>query len=235
MEIAQFKLALSQLGLAVNAQQMAQLEQYARLVEQRNRQFNLTAHDTLELIYEKGIYDSLAFLLPYWQTPATLIDLGSGAGFPGIPLKIMYPNLTITLLEPTLKKAHFLQEVVTTLGLTGITVQSARAEVLARNPHFQPMDLVVARAVASLPILLELSLPLLKVEGFALLYKGKDYLAEIADSKNALHVLHGTIEAVQTLRLPTDHEQRSLLVVKKNQPTPLLYPRMFSQIKKTPL
>jgi 16S rRNA (guanine527-N7)-methyltransferase len=235
MEIAQFKLALSQLGLPLDDAQLSLLGQYANMVHQTNRTLNLTAHDSLELIYEKGLYDSLAFLIPQWKKNATLIDVGSGAGFPGIPLKIVYPNLNITLLEPTIKKTNFLQQVIQKLNLTAIHVSSIRAEILAREQNFKPVDFVIARAVASLPMLLELTIPLLKVGGQALLYKGKDYLAEIAMSKHALTVLGAKIDEVKTLRLPTDHEQRSLVIVEKMNPTPTNYPRMFSQIKKTPL
>jgi 16S rRNA (guanine527-N7)-methyltransferase len=139
------------------------------------------------------------------------------------------------LLEPTLKKTQFLIDTIKLLKLKKIQALSQRAEVLARDSSFQPVDYVVARAVAPLPILLELTMPLLNVGGQALVYKGKDYLAEIALSKNALRVLGASIVEVKTHRLPTDHEQRSLLVIEKNIATPTTYPRMFSQIKKTPL
>lgn len=235
MEIAQLKLALGQLGIAFDDDQLKKLDQFAGMVHRTNQSFNLTAHQTIEVIREKGIYDSLCFPLPQWQSKGRLLDLGSGAGFPGIPLKIMYPQLTMTLLEPTQKKASFLTEAIATLQLKNIGVISERAEVLARTEGFKPFDLVVARAVAPLPILLELMIPLLKVGGQALVYKGKDYLAEIALSKHALQVLGATIVEVKTHRLPTEHEQRSILIIEKNTETPTLYPRMFSQIKKTPL
>lgn len=235
MEIAQLKLALTQLGLAVDDTQLAQLDQFALMVQQTNQSFNLTAHQTIEVIREKGIYDSLCFPVAQWQKKGRLLDLGSGAGFPGIPLKILYPQLAMTLLEPTQKKAAFLVEVIQALKLKNIHVVTERAEVFARSEGFVPFDMVVARAVAPLPILLELVIPLLKVGGQALVYKGKDYLSEIALSKHALHILNATIVEVKTHRLPTEHEQRSLLVIEKNALTPPLYPRMFSQIKKSPL
>lgn len=235
MEIAQLKLALSQIPLAVSASQLSQLDAYAQRVYQTNQRFNLTAHDSLSLIYEKGIYDSLCFPLPILQQPKSLLDAGSGAGFPGIPLNILYPQLSITLLEPTLKKANFLTTTIEALSLKQIQVKSERAEVLVKQSSFVPIDLVVARAVASLPMLLELVIPLIKVGGHALIYKGKDYLAEMAMAKNALRVLGATIVEVKTHRLPTDHDQRALLVIEKITPTPPAYPRMFSQIKKTPL
>lgn len=235
MEIAQFKLALAHVGLHLTDKQIQQFSTYTHMVADTNRVMNLTAHQTPELIIEKGLYDSLAFIMPIWQQPLRMVDVGSGAGFPGLPLKIAYPQLQMTLLEPTLKKANFLRQVITTIGLDGIDVVSERAEVWVKQPTFIPFDLAVARAVANLPMLLELTMPLLKVDGVAMLYKGKDYLAEIAMSKHALTELASTIEEVKTLRLPTDHEQRSLLIVKKNALTKPNYPRMFSQIKKTPL
>ena len=235
MEIAQFKLALNQLGIAFDDDQLKKLDQFAALVHRTNQSFNLTAHQTIEMIREKGIYDSLCFPLTQWQSKGRLLDLGSGAGFPGVPLNIIYPQFLITLLEPTQKKANFLSELIATLQLKKINVISQRAELLARSEDFKPFDLVVARAVAPLPILLELMIPLLKVGGQALVYKGKDYLSEIALSKHALSVLGASIVEVKTHRLPTEHEQRSLLIIEKKSDTPILYPRMFSQIKKTPL
>ena len=235
MEIAQLKLALNQLDLPLQDDQIKKLDQFATLVHRTNQSFNLTAHQTIEMIREKGIYDSLCFPVPQWQGKGRLLDLGSGAGFPGIPLNIVYPQFLMTLLEPTLKKAAFLTELIATLQLKKISVISQRAEVLARSEGFVPFDVVVARAVAPLPILLELMIPLLKVGGQALVYKGKDYLSEIALSKHAISVLGASIIEVKTHRLPTEHEQRSLLIIEKKSETPTLYPRMFSQIKKTPL
>jgi 16S rRNA (guanine527-N7)-methyltransferase len=235
MEIAQLKLALHQLGVPFIDDQIKKLDQFAALVHRTNQSFNLTAHQTIEMIREKGIYDSLCFPVSLWQGKGSMLDVGSGAGFPGIPLNIIYPQFSITLLEPTQKKATFLTEVIATLQLKKINVISQRAEMLARSEGFVPFDLVVARAVAPLPILLELMIPLLKVGGQALVYKGKDYLSEIALSKHALNVLGSSIVEVKTLRLPTEHEQRSLLIIEKKSETPIAYPRMFSQIKKTPL
>jgi 16S rRNA (guanine527-N7)-methyltransferase len=235
MEIAQLKLALRQLEVNVDDDQMKKLDQFAALVHRTNQSFNLTAHQTMEMIREKGIYDSLCFPVGQWQSKGRLLDLGSGAGFPGIPLNIIYPQFSMTLLEPTQKKAGFLTDLISALQLKKISVISQRAEVLARSEDFKPFDYVVARAVAPLPILLELMIPLLKIGGQALVYKGKDYLSEIALSKHALSVLGASIVEVKTHRLPTEHEQRSLLIIEKNSTTPNVYPRMFSQIKKTPL
>jgi 16S rRNA (guanine527-N7)-methyltransferase len=235
MEIAQLKLALTQLGVPLHDDQIKKLDQFATLVHRTNQSFNLTAHQSIEMIREKGIYDSLCFPISQWQGKGRLLDLGSGAGFPGVPLNIIYPQFSMTLLEPTQKKAAFLTELIASLQLKNLQVISQRAEVLARSEGFVPFDLVVARAVAPLPILLELMIPLLKVGGQALVYKGKEYLSEIALSKHALSVLGASIKEVKTHRLPTEHEQRSLLIIEKNLETPTLYPRMFSQIKKTPL
>jgi len=235
MEIAQLKLALQQIQIHLSEEDIKQLDRFATLVHTTNQLFNLTAHSSLDMIREKGIYDSLCFPFPIFKGKQTLLDLGSGGGFPGIPLRILYPNLLITLLEPNLKKAVFLKDVVLKLGLKDIDVISERAEVMVKQPGFKPFDFVTARAVASLPMLLELSIPLLKVGGHAYVYKGKDYLAEIAQSKYALNVLGASIVEVKTHRLPTEHEQRSLLIIEKQKPTPSIYPRMFSQIKKSPL
>ena len=208
MEIAQLKLALTQLGVPLHDDQIKKLDQFATLVHRTNQSFNLTAHQSIEMIREKGIYDSLCFPISQWQGKGRLLDLGSGAGFPGVPLNIIYPQFSMTLLEPTQKKAAFLTELIASLQLKNLQVISQRAEVLARSEGFVPFDLVVARAVAPLPILLELMIPLLKVGGQALVYKGKEYLSEIALSKHALSVLGASIKEVKTHRLPTEHEQR---------------------------
>lgn len=235
MEPSQLKLALQHIQVTVDDTSLLSLKTFAEQVFQTNQLFNLTAYSSLEMMYEKGIYDSLCFPLAQFQKTATVMDVGSGAGFPGIPLKIIYPHLTMTLLEPTLKKTQFLNDTIKLLKLKGIQALGERAEILARDQNFTAVDYVVARAVAPLPVLLELTIPLLKVGGQALIYKGKDYLAEIALAKNALKVLGASIVEVKTHRLPTDHEQRSLLVIEKKIPTPSTYPRMFSQIKKSPL
>lgn len=235
MEISQLKLALQHINVSIDDAQLLSLKKYAEYVFQTNQLFNLTAYSNIEMIYEKGIYDSLCFPLSQFKKNTSILDLGSGAGFPGIPLKIVYPQLQMTLLEPTLKKTQFLMDTIQKLQLRTIQALSQRAEVMARDSNFKPLDYVVARAVAPLPILLELSLPLIKVGGQALIYKGKDYLAEIALAKNALRVLGATIVEVKTHRLPTNHDQRAMLVIEKTMPTPTNYPRMFSQIKKTPL
>ena len=235
MEITQLKLALAQRGIHPASEQLAKLEEFAHLVQHTNQQFNLTAHVDVAMILEKGIYDSLCFPNPHFDQSGSWMDVGSGAGFPGIPLAILYPHLTMTLLEPTQKKAAFLQMVQQKLNLTNVNVISERAEVFVRQPHFQPVDGIVVRAVAPLRILVELITPILKVDGYALVYKGKEYLSEIALAKYAFVTLGISVDSVLTHRLPTEHEERALLILKKNRETPLHYPRMFSQIKKTPL
>jgi 16S rRNA (guanine527-N7)-methyltransferase len=235
LEINQLKLALQQRNLHPTDGQISKFEQFAQLVYQASQLFNLTAHHDVGMIFEKGIYDSLCFPNPYLKASTTWIDVGSGAGFPGIPLAILYPQIKMTLLEPTQKKATFLNQVVTKLQLANVNVVSQRAEILARGDHFQPVDGVVVRAVAPLRILVELVMPLLKVNGQALIYKGKDYLSEIALAKHALSTLGVEVTSVLTHRLPTEHEERALIIIQKSKPTPPNYPRMFSQIKKTPL
>ena len=159
--------------------------------------------------------------------------MGSGAGFPGVPLAIMLPNVKITLVESNKKKVSFLEELKKVLSLDNVTVLNARVETLTK--YRETFDFVTARAVSQLNILLELSMPLLKVNGYFLAYKGSMVDFEIKDSKRALHLLSAEIEDKFIYNLPYINDGRSLLKIHKRKATEKKYPRSYSLINNRPL
>ena len=203
---------------------------YYDLLIDWNARMNLTAITEKEEVVKKHFYDSLA-ALPYLSDGAKVADVGTGAGFPAIPLLIMNPTLQITLVDSLQKRLTFLEEVLKTLDLKAEIVH-ARAEDFGRDPKYRgQFDATVSRAVASLPVLLELTVPLLKVGGKAYCYKG-DVTEELPLAKSALHLLHTTAEAVPA---ESDYGARTLVICTKNAPTPSTYPRKAGMPAKKPL
>lgn len=221
-------------GVDVSSSTLKQLEAYAHLVLKVNEVTNLTAHKTLAQLYEKSILDSLIFPLDS-KIDLTYLDMGSGAGFPGIPLHLQYPFLITTLLEPNGKKANFLNKVITELGLNHIKVLQDRAEIIGHQSYRHTYDVVTARAVTHLKNLLELAIPLLKVGGLLYAFKGSDFALEIEESEHALRVMGARIIEVKEAALPSALDKRVLIVIKKEKETDKKYPRLFSQIKHFPL
>ena len=203
---------------------------YYDLLIDWNTRMNLTAITEPEEVVKKHFYDSLA-ALPYLPDGAKIADVGTGAGFPAIPLLIMNPTLKITLVDSLQKRITFLEEVLKTLQLSAECVH-ARAEDFGRDPKYRgQFDATVSRAVASLPVLLELTVPLLRVGGKAYCYKG-DVSEELKTAKSALHLLHCTAE---TVPLASDYGARTLVICTKNAPTPSTYPRKAGLPSKKPL
>jgi len=193
-----------------------------------NKKFNLTAITEPEAIKEKHFADSLLLLEHLPLTNESVVDVGAGAGFPGIPLKIARPGLKLTLLEATKKKVGFLDHLIKTLGLAGAEAVWARAEDYA-GTHRESFDLAVARAVADLRVLAELCLPLVKVGGAFAAWKEVAIEPEVESAQKAVALLGGEISAV------IKHPRRSLLIIKKVRPTPPQYPRRPGVAKKQPL
>ena len=203
---------------------------YYDLLIDWNTRMNLTAITEPEEVVKKHFYDSLA-ALPYLPDGAKIADVGTGAGFPAIPLLIMNPTLKITLVDSLQKRLTFLEEVLKTLQLSAECVH-ARAEDFGRDPKYRgQFDATVSRAVASMPVLLELTVPLLRVGGKAYCYKG-DVSEELKTAKSALHLLHCTAE---TVPLESDYGARTLVICTKNAPTPSTYPRKAGMPSKKPL
>ena len=218
-------------NIEVTDRQLQQFERYADLLIEWNEKFNLTSITGREDIYVKHFYDSILPSL-YRDLKGSLADVGSGAGFPGIPLKIMYPDLEVTLIEPTGKRCTFLNEVISQLSLDKITVVNMRSEDYAReNVRF---DFVTARAVAELNILTELCLPLVKTDGHFIVMKGPKAYQELENASRAIRVLGGTVREVREIPLSSD-QTRVLIDIQKTSGHDPKYPRNYSQIKKKPL
>ena len=229
---------LAELGLLeqVPPQAPEQLAEYTRLLLEKNQVMNLTAITDPKQAARLHILDSAALLR--WGTFAgkTLLDVGTGAGLPGIPLKILVPSLQVTLLDSLGKRVAWLNEVCAQLGLTGIQAIHARAEEQALDPEFRDsFDLVTARAVAQLRLLCELCLPYVKVGGTFLAMKSADSGLELGEAARCIQILGGRMEKALDYAAPgTEHIHR-LIPIQKQIPTPKGYPRRWAKLQKQPL
>ncbi len=229
---------LLELDLPLSQAQFDLLEQYAQLLVEWNQRVNLTRIIEPRDIAIKHFLDSLTIFpfLKHLSTSIKLIDVGTGAGFPGLPLKIVQPELQLTLLETTRKKTDFLTYVVQTLSLSNVEVVTARAEDAGQQPQYRgQFDIAVARAVAALPVLIEYTLPFVKKNGTLLLQKGQTPTEEVSAAKNALKLLGGSIESVQPIELEPLQAERHLIIIRKTQATPKQYPRRAGLPSKKPL
>lgn len=220
--------------IKIDENQKNQLVSYMELTLKANESFNLTANDTKESFMIKNIIDSLLIVKNLDLDGKNILDLGSGAGLPGIPLAIYYKNTNFTLLEPLTKRANFLKEIAQKLGLKNVNVVNDRAEIFIKNAR-ESFDFVTSRAVSRLNILLELSIPFLKVGGKLIAYKGINYQEEINESKNALDLLSSKIIAIEEENLVQINEKRYNIFIQKNQKTIQKYPREYRLIKKKAL
>ncbi len=234
---------LEKLNIPSNDTAETRLDKYYHMVVEKNKVMNLTAITEEHEFLIKHFADSLSVYsaVPLFKEKlssgkCTLIDVGTGAGFPGIPLKIMFPEIKVTLLDSLQKRVNFLNEVIAELGLEGITAIHNRAEDGARDPKLRDgFDLVVSRAVASLPVLSEYCLPYVKPGGLLIAYKSGDIKDELSGAAHALNVLGGKLCDSPIFMLPDSDISRSFVVVKKSKPTPKAYPRKAGAIKKEPL
>lgn len=220
------------LGIAFEDGDLERIARYLDLLLQANEKFNLTAITDSAQAWMRHILDSLTLVPLVVSCEAkTVMDVGSGGGLPGIPLAIVMPETQFTLLEATGKKAKFLEETIAALGLPNARVVNDRAEVVGQDLHRyrEHYDVVIARAVGRLPVLLELTVPLARIGGFVFAMKGEQAANEIAESKAALHLLHAHV--VETK--PT--ETGVIVVIEKQRKTPRLYPRGPGDPKKSPL
>lgn len=220
-------------NISLTPDQLTALDKYAELLVETNKQVNLTAITTPEGIEDRHFVDSL-LLAAQPEVAGKMVDVGTGAGFPGIVAKIYKPDLELTLMEPTGKRVEFLRTVCGELGLNNVEFAKERAEEAARKRWRETFDLATARAVAALPVLCEYCLPLVKVGGLFIAMKGPDAAAETDAAKNALHKLGGKVEEVRAFHLP-DGSTRNLVLVRKISQTPTVYPRNGGKIAKKPL
>jgi len=221
----------------ITGRQVMSLITYEKELLEWNQKFNLTAIRDVESIRIKHFLDSFSCVLA-WQgnPPNSLIDVGTGAGFPGLVLKILYPNMKLTLVESVGKKAMFCQHIVTVLGLERVNVVQARAEDLGHQPqHRERYDWAVARAVANLSVLSEYLLPLVERHGMMLAQKGESGPAEAQSAEEAIKILGGKLKQLIPVNLPGVVDDRYLVLVEKVAATPHNYPRKPGIPAKTPL
>ena len=231
MNIETFIKEVEKLNISITKENLASLAKYKDLLVEYNKKFNLTAIKSDEEIYLKHFYDSLTLIKAYsLNGNLKLLDIGTGAGFPGIVLKIFYPDLELTLLDSNHKKIAFLEVVIKELNLKNVTCINSRAENLPET-YREYFDIVTSRAVAHLRILLELSIPYLKVGGKLIAMKGLSE-EEIKESAKILEKLDSTIVDTIKFNLPIEGSNRSLVIVQKNKKTKEIYPRSYDKIVK---
>jgi len=224
-------------NIHLTGRQVLALMTYEKELLEWNQKFNLTAIREVESIRVKHFLDSFSCVLAWGGNPPnSLIDVGTGAGFPGLALKILYPNLKLTLLESVGKKATFCEHVVRVLSLQQVTVVKARAEDLGHDPHHrEKYEWAVARAVANLNVLSEYLIPFLRMGGTLLAQKGESGPAEAQAAEGALKILGGKLKQVIPVHLPGVVDERFLVLAEKVAATPHLYPRKPGVPAKTPL
>lgn len=228
MNKEQFIIEIKKLGINITDEMFLKLKKYYDLLVSCNEKVNLTAIIKEEDVYLKHFYDSLTLIKAVDLTKKlTLCDVGTGAGFPGLVLKIVFPNLSITLVDSLEKRIKFLDQVINELDLKDITTIHSRIEDLKCCEKF---DLVVSRAVAKINILLELLCQLPKVNGYVLLMKG-NITEELKESNNAINKLNYKLINTVSFTLPIENSERNIVVLQKIQATNSLYPRLFSKIK----
>lgn len=234
MEINRFIEELRKLNIIINDEQKHQLNKYYELLIEHNKVMNLTGITEKEQVYLKHFYDSLTIVkIIDLNEVNNLCDIGTGAGFPGLVIKILYPNINITLVDSLNKRIEFLKKVIEKLDLKKIDAVHERAEEYARK-NIETYDIVTSRAVAPLNILLEYAIPLLKINKYFIAYKG-NISREIIESKNAFEKLNCKIDGSIEFSLPIENSIRTLIRIKKTKETNKKFPRKYSEIKKRPL
>lgn len=226
-----------QLGIRLSEKQLEQFQSYYERLMEKNKVMNLTAITEYEEVVDKHFVDSILLgSVKELSGKKRVIDVGTGAGFPGIPLKIVYPELEITLLDSLNKRVKFLNEVIEELGLTGIQAVHSRAEDLAQDAAYrQQYDICVSRAVANLATLSEYCIPFVKQGGYFISYKSTQIEEELKQAKKAVQVLGGTLEQIETVQIPGTTIERQFVMIRKTGTTPKKFPRKAGTASKTPI
>lgn len=213
---------------------ISQFEKYYEMLIEKNKVMNLTAITDRNEVILKHFIDSIALAKYYEFSNQRLIDVGTGAGFPGIPIKILFPEIEVTLFDSLNKRIRFLQEVIDELGLKNIEAVHGRAEEGGQNRNMrEKYDMAVSRAVANMAVLSEYCLPFVKVGGYFIPYKTAEVDEELNNAKKAVSTLGGKIEKVE--KLDIEGNGRSFVFIKKEKPTPKAFPRKAGLIKKNPI
>ena len=232
-----FYTLLDQQNIILTDQQKFQFERYFELLVEWNEKINLTAITEKEEVYLKHFYDSIAPILQALieNQEIKLLDIGAGAGFPSLPMKILYPQLDVTIIDSLNKRINFLQLLAEELDLEGVHFYHGRAEDFAQDKHFRAQfDIVTARAVARMQVLSELTIPYLKVGGKLLALKASNAPEELTEAKNALNLLFSKVEDNISYTLPNG-DPRYITIVEKKKETPNKYPRKAGMPNKRPL
>lgn len=232
-----FDRKLQELGIALNEKQKEQFVSFYELLVEWNKVMNLTAITEKEEVNEKHFIDSLSIVKAVdMNSVTTVVDIGTGAGFPGIPLKIAFPHLKVMLLDSLNKRIRFLDTAIDTLGLEHIDTIHGRAEDFAKRPEYrEQFDICVSRAVANLTTLSEYCMPYVRKQGLFVPYKSGEIDKEVIQSKGAIHILGGKLENVVKFQLPGSEINRSFVMIRKIQNTPKKYPRKAGLPAKEPL
>lgn len=228
---------LNELGITLNETQKKQFDQFYELLVEWNKVMNLTGITEYEEVNEKHFVDSVSIVKSVDMNQVeSVIDVGTGAGFPGIPLKIVFPHLKVVLLDSLNKRINFLNTVIDELGLENISTIHGRAEDFAKKPEYrEQFDLCVSRAVANLATLSEYCIPYVKKDGMFVPYKSGEIDEELEQSKKAVHVLGGKIQDVVKFQLPGTEIGRSFVKIRKIQNTAKKYPRKAGLPSKEPI
>ncbi|MBE5910994.1 16S rRNA (guanine(527)-N(7))-methyltransferase RsmG [Pseudobutyrivibrio sp.] len=227
---------LSTWNFTLSDKKIQQLDLFYELLVEKNKVMNLTAITEFDEVIVKHFADSLSICSVLPSDVENICDLGTGAGFPGIPMAIAYPDLKFTLIDSLNKRIKFLQEVVDALGLNNVTLIHARAEEAGKNKIYrEQFDLVVSRAVANISTLSEYCLPLVKVNGYFISYKSGDITEEINASGSAIKKLGGSMNKPVYFKLPNTDINRSFIIINKEKNTPKAYPRKAGTPSKEPL
>jgi 16S rRNA (guanine527-N7)-methyltransferase len=237
MIIEQFEANIREKGITLSEKQLNQFEMYFETLVEWNEKMNLTAITDKAEVYLKHFYDSITASFYFdFTKPFHLCDVGAGAGFPSIPLKIVFPHIEVTIVDSLNKRISFLNHLANELKLENVHFIHDRAETFGVNPLYREnFDVVTARAVARMSVLSELCLPLVKVGGHFIAMKAAHANDELANGKKAITTFGGRLEEMFTFTLPMEESERNILIIKKAKQTPKKYPRKPGTPGKTPI
>ncbi|MGM8365464.1 16S rRNA (guanine(527)-N(7))-methyltransferase RsmG [Virgibacillus sp. W0181] len=237
MNVQRFVEALHEQGIELTEEQINQFELYFQTLVEWNAKMNLTSLVSKEDVYLKHFYDSISSAFYYdFTKPLHICDVGAGAGFPGIPLKICFPHVQISIVDSLKKRIGFLEHLRKILNLEKVFFYHDRAENFGQNPDFrEQFDVVMARAVARLSVLSELCLPLAKENGVFIAMKGAQSKEEYKDAQKALQILGGETAEIKSFHLPVEKSERTIVIVKKCKKTPKKYPRKAGTPNRDPI
>ncbi|MFT8320973.1 MAG: 16S rRNA (guanine(527)-N(7))-methyltransferase RsmG [Bacillus sp. (in: firmicutes)] len=238
MNTEKFIQMLAEKGIILSEKQLEQFETYFQTLVEWNEKMNLTAITEKEDVYLKHFFDSItaAFYFDGLKMPATVCDVGAGAGFPSIPLKIVFPDLKVTIVDSLMKRIHFLEHLAKMLQLEEVEFIHDRAETFGKNKEYrESFDIVTARAVARLSVLSELCLPLVKVGGTFIAMKAASAKEELQAGQKAISTLGGKLVTTHSFVLPKEESERNILIIVKEKQTPKKYPRKPGTPNKEPI